>query len=176
MNTLKRLTVEGVKPIVARAWISAGISRFNAPFPNLILVLVVAATLSTGCSTTNTIEKRRQERAAAYATFAPETKATVDQGQIKVGMTADAVYIAWGKPSQIIAGESAAGSTTTWLYYGTQLQEVRYWAYRPHYWHDRHYYGAPYLEFDYYPRNYVRAEVTFEKDIVKSWRSLPPPL
>jgi hypothetical protein len=31
----------------------------------------------------------------------------------------DAVYIAWGKPSQVLQGESSQGSTITWLYTGT---------------------------------------------------------
>jgi hypothetical protein len=139
-----------------------------------ILVILLAG-LFCGCATT-TIEKRRVERSTAYQSLSPEMKAAVDQGQIKIGMPMDAVYIAWGKPAQILAGESAAGSSTTWLYYGTQLEEVRYWAYRPRFWYDHCYYGAPYLEFDYYPRNYVRAEVTFEQGVVTAWRSLPPPL
>jgi hypothetical protein len=140
------------------------------------ILLFLLALFFTGCATSNTIEKRRVERSAAYESLSPEMKAAVDQGQIKIGMPMDAVYIAWGRPAQILTGESAGGSTTTWLYYGTQLEEVRYWAYRPYCWGGRYSYGAPYLEFDYYPRNYVRAEVLFEKDVVKSWRSLPPPL
>jgi len=144
--------------------------KTTALFALLALVL-------TGCAS-STIEKRRVERAAAYASLSPEMKSAVDQGQIKVGMNMDAVYIAWGRPSQILSGESDTNATITWLYYGTQLQEVRYWAYRP-YWGGRHcypYHGAPYLEYDYYPRNYVSAEVLFEKSLVKSWRRLPPPL
>jgi hypothetical protein len=96
----------------------------------------------------------------------------VDQGKIKVGMDMDAVYIAWGKPAQIVSGESSQGATTTWIYHGVKLQEIRYWGYR--------YYGArcwpePYLDHDYYPRSYVRAEIVFADGKVREWRSLPQP-
>jgi len=124
-----------------------------------------------GCATTSTVEKRKQERYDVYSKLSPEFKALVDQGKIKVGMPMDVVYLAWGKPSQVIQGESSEGQLTTWLYYGTTFEEYRYWAYRPSYSH--YYYPSPTLERDYVPRNYVRAEVVFENGVVKSWRSMP---
>ena len=99
---------------------------------------------------------------------------TMVPGQIKVGMSMDAVYLAWGKPSQILAGESSSGATVTWLYHGTYLQEYRYWTYH-HYCVGRGFYASPYLDYDYYPRSYVKAEVVFEGGKVKEWRSLPQP-
>lgn len=132
------------------------------------------AGLLSGCAT-STVETRRQERSAAYASLAPEMRAFVDQGKIKVGMTMDAVYIAWGKPSQILTGESLKGTTTTFLYHGSQLQEHRHWTYRSFRSGDR-WYSEPYLEHEYYPRSYVRAEIIFEEGLVKEWRSLPEPV
>jgi len=137
------------------------------------LILVSAGLLCAGC-TRSTIQTRKQERADAYATLAPEIKSAVDEGRIKVGMPPDAVYIAWGRPGQILGGESSAGATTTWLYHGSHLVEYRYWTSRSYCVGDR-FYSHPYLEHDYYPRNYVRAEVVFEKGVVKEWRSLPSP-
>ena len=96
-----------------------------------VLILIAALTLC-GCAT-STIQTRKQERSAAYAELPAETRSLVDQGKIKVGMNLEAVYIAWGKPSAIVTGESANGATTTWLYHGTQLQEVNYWGYHPWY-------------------------------------------
>ncbi len=129
--------------------------------------------LLTGCAT-STIETRKQERQAAYAALAPDQKAAVDAAQIKVGMSMDAVYLAWGKPSQVLTGESSNGPTVTWLYQGTYLQEYRYWSYHPYY-YGRGFYGSPYLDYDYYPRSYIKAEVIFENGKVKEWRSLPRP-
>ena len=130
--------------------------------------------LWSGCAT-STVESRRQERSLGYSSLSPELRALVDQGRIKVGMTMDAVYVAWGKPSQILTGESSKGSTTTWLYHGSQLEEHRYWSYRGVRAGDR-WYSQPYLEHEYYPRSYVRAEIVFEEGLVKEWRSLPEPM
>ena len=140
-----------------------------------IFFLLSASLILCGCATTaKKFDARKQERYAAYAALSPEMKTAVDKGEIKVGMTEDAVYIAWGPPAQILKGESAGGATTTWIYAGTYLQEYRYWSYRP-YWGRYHYAYGPYLEYDYYPRGYTRAEVVFEHGVVKQWQSLPRP-
>ena len=93
----------------------------------------------------------------------------------KVGLSADAVYIAWGKPSQILTSESADGRIITWLYHGTQLESHGYWTYRQVYYGGRCW-TEPYFEHDYYPRSYVRAQVVFQNDAVKEWHSLPAPV
>ena len=126
-----------------------------------------------GCAT-STVESRKQERAASYAALTPEWRAVVDHGQLKVGMTADAVYLAWGKPAQVLTGQSATGTTETWLYTGAYMQEYRYWNYRRGFYGQR-YFGGPALEYDYYPRAYTRAEVVFENGVVKSWHTSGAP-
>lgn len=139
-----------------------------------IVSLFLLGLLVAGCATSNVVS-RKQERAAAYTALPPVQRALVDSGQIKVGMPMDAVYIAWGKPSQIIQGESTSGATTTWIYTGTAWQEQRYWSYR----HDSGRYGrgyaTPTLDYDYVPRSYEAAEVVFENGMVKSWRNITPP-
>ena len=137
------------------------------------LLPLLAALALCSCATSS-IDSRRTERRAVYDALPPETKSVVDQGQVKIGMSTDAVYIAWGQPSQILTGESERGSLTTWLYLGTTLREHRYWAYRYSPYH-RRYYEGPYMEYDYYPENYTRAEVVFENGVVKSWRNVTPP-
>lgn len=42
-------------------------------------------------------------------------------------MSEDAVYIAWGKPAQILHQEDQRGASTTWLYEGAWMEETRYW-------------------------------------------------
>ncbi len=126
-----------------------------------------------GCAT-STIESRKQERYGVYSELQPEARSLVDQGKIKVGMTMDAVYIAWGKPSQELHSESARGARTTWLYQDTQLQEYRYWSSRPYY-TQGHYFATPTLEYDYYPRSFVRAEINFENGVVKDWQTFAAP-
>jgi len=140
--------------------------------PVVRLILLGFLAVLCACATTSTIEKRSQERSGAYSFLAPEFKTLVDQGKIKVGMPMNAVYIAWGKPSQVAQGESAQGPLTTWLYYGTTFEEYRYWNDRPMP-YGRYYWSEPYLDRDYMPRRYLRAEVTFQNGAVTSWRTLP---
>ena len=140
-----------------------------------ISLLLLCVLFFCGCKTSN-VQSRRAERAAAYVSLPPEIQSLVDQGKIKVGMSMDAVYIAWGKPSQILTGETDGKTTTTWLYHGTTLEEHRYWTHRYYHPYGRHYYfPETYMETDYHPRRYTRAEVVFEDGVVKSWRELERP-
>lgn len=136
---------------------------------NLLILLMVAALFS-GCAT-STVETRRQEKYSAYTALDPETRALVDQGRIKTGMSMDAVYIAWGAPGETVSGESDQGPVTIWRYFGTEMVEHRYWNYRT-YVYRHHVISEPFLDFDYYPRNYESAEVTFANAVVKSWRRM----
>ena len=135
--------------------------------------LLLALVFLTGCAS-STIETRKQERSDAYSALPDESRSLVDQGRIKVGMSPDAVFIAWGKPSQILRGESSKGATTTWLYQGNYLEENRHWSYRYSHYGGRCY-SEPFMDHDYYPRSYVKAEVVFENGAVKEWRHLPQP-
>jgi hypothetical protein len=124
--------------------------------------MLLPAVVLSGCAS-STIETRKKERAAAYTSLSPEFRGLVDEGKIKVGMNMEAVYIAWGKPSQSLANEDDHGASTVWLYEGGWMQESRYWA--PH--HVANYYQ---------PMAYVRAEIVFVNGLVASWRTLPQPV
>lgn len=137
------------------------------------LLLIALVLTATGCATTS-IQSRREERLGTYNTLTAEQRLAVDGGQIKVGMPEDAVFIAWGRPSQIVQGENTNGAVTTWLYFGTTFDEYRSWN-MPHQTYYGRWYGAPYISYHYAPRNYVRAEARFEAGVVKEWRSLPEP-
>src|SRR6476620_6199196 len=105
--------------------------------------LLIVCLLFAGCATKSTIESRRLERSSAYEALPPDQKQMVDAGQIRVGMTSDAVYIAWGKPNEILESEDPQqGHLVFWRYYGSWLQENRYWAYRE----TSHRRGGVYLE------------------------------
>lgn len=141
---------------------------------NVWFVLAAAALLA-GCATA-TVETRRQEKYSAYSSLTPEMRELVDKGQIAVGMPMDAVYIAWGKPTHVISGQTERGTTTTWVYTGTGWQEYRFWNYRYYggYRRGRYLYAypTPYLDYDYAPYSYTAAEVFFENGVVKSWRNV----
>ena len=142
--------------------------------------ILLLALVAVGCVTPSTVASRKVERAPAYAALQPEERALVDQGHIKVGLTEDAVYLAWGSPSQIQRSETAAGATTTWLYTGTGYQELRYWNYHRFdygYGYGRRGYVQPLptLDYDYVPYRYTAAEVVFENGAVKSWKHVTAP-
>jgi hypothetical protein len=132
------------------------------------------ALMLAGCATSNTPEKRRAERASAYAALPADQRALVDSGQIKVGMSMDAVYIAWGKPAQELQSENERGAVTTWLYEGGWMKESRYWAYRQT-GTGADLYLERYLINDYQPRTYVRAQLRFVDGKLKEWQTLPRP-
>lgn len=139
-------------------------------------VILLLAVLVAGCATRSTIESRRTEKLTAYQTLAPEEQKLVDDGQIKMGMTSDGVYIAWGPPSETLESEDPQqGRITTWRYYGSWMQESRYWAYRETSRGGNDLYLERYLVTDYHPRDYVRAEISFKNGRVLSWRTLPRP-
>ena len=126
-------------------------------------LLLLASLLLTGCAT-STIESRKRERTSGFAALSPEFKSLVSDGQIRRGMSEDAVYIAWGKPAQILQREDQSGLETIWVYLGGWMEETRYW--------------YPYRrvpETDYQPRTYVRAEIVFVNGAVSSWQTLPQP-
>jgi len=141
---------------------------------HLWFLVVPALLLVAGCKTSS-VESRKQERSAAYSALPPEFRADVDAGRIRMGMNPDAVYMAWGKPAQILESETEeTGHVTTWLYEGGWIEEQRYWAYRAVGKGDRAA-AERYLEREYYPRAYSSAEIIFVNDVVKQWRMLPKP-
>jgi hypothetical protein len=88
--------------------------------PLLLQALIVAAaalafTLS-GCTT---VESRIAEHPAAFQSMSPSDQALVQQGRIREGMSQDAVYIAWGAPSQRAPGHNRGHQVETWIYYAT---------------------------------------------------------
>jgi hypothetical protein len=90
-------------------------------------------------------------------------------------MPSDAVYIAWGPPSEVLESEDPSGHITTWRYMGSWLQETRYWAYRETSRGSADLALERYLVSDYNPRDYVRAEIAFKDGKVLFWRTLPKP-
>ena len=73
----------------------------HATAANVRIIFLSLSLFLIGCAT-STLEKRKAEKRVSYERLAPEFKAFVDEGQIQTGMTEDAVYMAWGKPAEIL--------------------------------------------------------------------------
>jgi hypothetical protein len=137
-------------------------------------LLAAGVLVFAGCKS-STVETRKAERSAAYLALPADQRELVDKGQIKVGMSEDAVYMAWGNPAQVLTSEDQRGRVTTWLYQGTVLEENRYWTYREVS-RDGRTYLERYLDRDYNPRDYISSEITFQNGAVIRWRTLPKPM
>jgi outer membrane protein assembly factor BamE (lipoprotein component of BamABCDE complex) len=129
---------------------------------NLRIVILMAGLALTGCATSSTVQSRVEERNAAFTAMPADVRASVAAGQLKAGMNPDAVYIAWGAPSQVTKGGNEAGETETWFYFGGYVQQTRYW-------------GSRRMYYDYYPATYVRAQVMFADGLVKQWQQFGEP-
>src|SRR5437868_15287125 len=75
--------------------------------------IAVCALVLTGCATTGA---RISNNPEMYQRLSAQDQALVSQGQIRPGMTIDAVWLAWGTPDQKIPGNVRGRTTETWVY------------------------------------------------------------
>jgi hypothetical protein len=138
------------------------------------LTLWLLVGLMMGCAT-STIEKRRAERPDAYGRLTADHRALVDKGDIAVGMGEDAVYIAWGKPDQVLRRGDKGGESSRWLYEGTTADTHYYWVAQP----VRLKNGRTVLDRRLVPRtefrDYVSAELEFRGGVLEKWEMMPRP-
>lgn len=81
------------------------------------LALVSVALIFSGCET---VENRISEHADIYNTLSPRDQQLVQSGQIRSGMSMNAVWLAWGSPEQKTHGEMRGQPTETWIYVQTR--------------------------------------------------------
>jgi hypothetical protein len=135
-----------------------------------------------GCAT-GKLEKRKLEKGAVYQSLSPRFKALVDREQIANGMSEDAVYVAWGKPTEVLEIENAQGPASKWLYKGTYFKEQSSLVLRPPptVGYDDAYArfqipGAyPKVEKKYIPHDYVKFEIDFLNGVVVKWHPRAAP-
>src|SRR2546430_6820955 len=82
-------------------------------FRALTLGLAAGTLVLTGCST---VESRISDHPEVFQTLSPSDQALISQGQIRVGMPQDAVWLAWGAPEQKALGAMRGKATETWVY------------------------------------------------------------
>jgi hypothetical protein len=66
-----------------------------------------------GCET---VENRISEHQDIYQSLPQRDQALVTQGQIRSGMSMQAVWLAWGSPEQKAEGEMRGRRAETWIY------------------------------------------------------------
>jgi len=125
---------------------------------------IAAGTLIfTGCATT---EARISQHPEIYHRLSSRDQSLVSQGQIRLGMITDAVWLAWGTPDQKIPANVGDSHDETWVYLRYETPPS---------------YGGPYyyVPFDssYIPPKFVYPSrgVTFSNGRVVFYRYLPSP-
>ena len=98
----------------------------------LILGTAVSAFVLASCSTTET---RISGHPEIYQSLSARDQALVSQGQIRDGMSRNAVYLAWGSPDRKNVGNMRGRPTETWIYvhYTTYSYPYPYPYYGPGY-------------------------------------------
>jgi len=125
---------------------------------------IAAGTLIfTGCATT---EARISQHPEIYQRLSSRDQSLVSQGQIRPGMTTDAVWLAWGTPDQKIPANVGDSHGETWVY-------LRYET--PPSYGGPYYYGP--FDWSYIPPKFVYPSrgVTFSNGRVVFYRYLPSP-
>src|SRR5881392_4216946 len=90
------------------------------------LALLAGVLALAGCSTTET---RINEHPEIFQSLSANDQALVSRGQIRTGMSRDAVYLAWGSADQRMAGAMRRQQTETWVY--TTTASYPYGGYGP---------------------------------------------
>jgi len=125
--------------------------------------LAVALLLFTGCGTPGT---RISQHPEVYQRLSPRDQSLVSQGHIRLGMTMDAVWLAWGTPEQKVPGYGRGRPTETWVYLRYETPPS---------------YGVPYyygpFDWSYIPPKfpYPSKGVTFADGRVVYFQHLPSP-
>ena len=143
-----------------RSFIRAAMSAFAA-----------GAIVFTSCSTPQT---RISDHPDFYQSLSQRDQALVSQGQIRIGMSRTAVWLAWGSPDRKIVGNMGGGPTETWIYV--------YYATSPYYPFEPldEYFGAPLYDpfcYSWFPPSipYPGKVVTFARGRVASFQYVTAP-
>ena len=108
-----------------------------------------------------------------YSKLSPEHRRLVAAGNITEGMSKDAVFLAWGSPSQVYQLEEDGKGKERWVYTSTRPTHETHvgigYGIHPRY----RRWGYDGCIYNRYPRTtYVServAMVVFHKDLVESW-------
>ena len=140
-----------------------------------VLGIATVVLIFTSCSTPQT---RISDHPDLYQGLSSRDQALVSQGQIRYGMSRNAVWLAWGSPDSKVIGNMRGHSTETWVY----VYYVTYPYYYPYYGPygpGFGFFGDPFYDPFYYsliPPSipYPNKTVTFSNSRVMCFQYLAP--
>ena len=122
------------------------------------------------CNCNSTIESRIQNNPQLYSALTGPEKKAVSKGLIIKGMSQDAVYLAWGRPSGIIERNSYGKSIEKWRYSSLMPVVNQNFLYNDYHYYHHYDHCSPFYHstnVGYVP--YTSAVVEFENQKVTSW-------
>jgi len=136
------------------------------------LAVAIGTLALTSCSTPET---RISDHPDLYQSLSRRDQALVTQGQIRIGMSRTAVWLAWGTTDRKIVGNMGGGPTETWIY--TYYASYPYY---PYYNPLDYYFGAPLYDpfcYSWFPQSipYPGKIVTFANGRVVSFQYVTSP-
>lgn len=114
----------------------------------MIFVFSAVGLFLTSCSTT---ESRISDNPQMFNSLSPRDQDLVRQGQIRTGMSQNAVWLAWGDPERKSVGEMRGRPAETWIYLN----------YVPAYGYGYPYGYGPYAPYGYGPYGFGFSSVGF---------------
>ena len=155
-----------------------------------ILAVLLAATGALFLAGCETVDTRIQRNPSAFESLSPQDQQLVRQGQIRSGMPASAVYLAWGAPRLKTTANVRGRPADTWVYTAQTGAPYPYWGGgfglgfygggRYYFHHGRRFYGFGYDPF-YDPFfwnttvEYPDRTVSFQGGRVVAFQFLAPP-
>lgn len=133
--------------------------------------VAAVAVILAGCQTSG-LARRKAERIDAYNSLDAESRARVDRREIQAGIDTNAVFIAWGKPTEVRTVDGSGDAEIAWDYYKRFTRQHPRWVFR------QVHYGF-YNTYDYQPvmtsHSYLAGMVVFKDGRVVRWQNFPPP-
>jgi len=110
----------------------------------------LAALLLTGCA--SPIERRVTRNPEMFSKLTPADQSSVRRGEIREGMTKDAVYLALGRPARVHQGKRGGRDLERWSYNSYEPVYTHHFGFGG-YWgagcgyHDPYYWGGPSIDY-----------------------------
>ena len=108
---------------IVKRRVARGGSFVYTPRMRKLFIALSAGLLCASC-VPSTPQERIQQDPRKFAALPPEHQLLVHQGQLARGMSPDAVYLAWGRPSGVFQGSKNGQLTERWDYAGTYPVQV----------------------------------------------------
>ncbi|MDF1657385.1 MAG: hypothetical protein P1U58_07220 [Verrucomicrobiales bacterium] len=85
-----------------------------------VLPLLAVALFLSSCATQSGVEKRIEKNPQLYSKLSGSDRELVRRGEVKERMSQEAVFLAWGRPDQVMSGGRNGQSTEKWAYFSSR--------------------------------------------------------